>query len=53
MLIVCAADVLPLESVTVAVNVIVPEVGRNPVVNCDDPDENPPPEIEYEAIELP
>ena len=38
-----AAEVLPLESVTVAVKVIVPELFKNPVVRVEDVPEYPPP----------
>lgn len=43
---VAAADVLPRESVTFAVNVIAPLLFKNPVVRDDDVPEYPPPEIE-------
>ena len=38
-----AAEVLPLESVTVAVKVIVPELFKNPVVRVEEVPEYPPP----------
>ena len=40
---VVAAEVLPLESVTVAVKVIVPELFKKPVVREEDVPEYPPP----------
>lgn len=40
---VVAAEVLPLESVTVAVKVIVLELFKNPVVRVEDVPEYPPP----------
>lgn len=40
---VAAAEVLPLESVTVAVKVIVPEPFKNPVVRVEEAPEYPPP----------
>ena len=43
MLTVLAADVRPLESVTVAVKVIVPDVLRKPVVSVLAVPEKPPP----------
>ena len=50
MLTVFAADVRPLESVTVAVKVIVPEVFKKPVVKEELVLENPPPVMLYPVI---
>ena len=46
MVTVFSSDLLPLESVTVAVNTIFPELVKPPVVNEESLLENPPPLIE-------
>ena len=45
-----SSDTRPLESVTLAAKVIVPDEDRIPVVKLDYVLEKPPPEIEYEDI---